>query len=170
MSLTTSIPAAACSASQFFITLDKADWLNNRNTIFGRVVGDTVYNMLRFNDLPVRSCGWEWQLGVAVTGCGRNRGPSALPAKPNPAPQPTNQLNNRVAPAPASALCPLPPGPSLPVGPPLPAVQLTPPSSSNLATPSLRNHHHPALPAGGRRGPASGPSGSPRGGGGVEPV
>ncbi|PNW83908.1 hypothetical protein CHLRE_04g215950v5 [Chlamydomonas reinhardtii] len=41
------------NGSQFFITLDKADWLNNRNTIFGRVVGDTVYNMLRFNDLPV---------------------------------------------------------------------------------------------------------------------
>ncbi|GLC42193.1 hypothetical protein PLESTB_000640900 [Pleodorina starrii] len=41
------------NGSQFFITLDKADWLNNRNTIFGRVVGDTVYNMLRFNDQPV---------------------------------------------------------------------------------------------------------------------
>ncbi|KAG2432706.1 hypothetical protein HYH02_006689 [Chlamydomonas schloesseri] len=41
------------NGAQFFITLDKADWLNNRNTIFGRVVGDTVYNMLRFNDLPV---------------------------------------------------------------------------------------------------------------------
>lgn len=35
------------------MTLDKADWLNNRNTIFGRVVGDTVYNLLRFNDLAV---------------------------------------------------------------------------------------------------------------------
>ncbi|KXZ45505.1 hypothetical protein GPECTOR_54g247 [Gonium pectorale] len=43
------------NGSQFFITLDKTDWLNNRNTIFGRVVGDTVYNMLRFNDLPVDS-------------------------------------------------------------------------------------------------------------------
>ncbi|GIL90281.1 hypothetical protein Vretimale_16331 [Volvox reticuliferus] len=41
------------NGSQFFITLDKADFLNNRNTIFGRVVGDTVYNMLRFNDIPV---------------------------------------------------------------------------------------------------------------------
>ncbi|KAG2482855.1 hypothetical protein HYH03_018246 [Edaphochlamys debaryana] len=41
------------NGSQFFITLDKTDWLNNRNTIFGRVVGDTVFNMLRFNDLPV---------------------------------------------------------------------------------------------------------------------
>lgn len=52
---------------QFFITLDKADWLNNRNTIFGRVVGDTVYNMLRFNDLPVRQqrsgLGWLGWLG-----------------------------------------------------------------------------------------------------------
>ncbi|GLI71539.1 hypothetical protein VaNZ11_016771 [Volvox africanus] len=41
------------NGAQFFFTLDKADFLNNRNTIFGRVVGDTVYNMLRFNDIPV---------------------------------------------------------------------------------------------------------------------
>jgi peptidyl-prolyl cis-trans isomerase SDCCAG10 len=27
--------------------------LNNKNTIFGKVVGDTVYNMLRLNDLEV---------------------------------------------------------------------------------------------------------------------
>ncbi|PNH05318.1 Peptidyl-prolyl cis-trans isomerase CWC27 [Tetrabaena socialis] len=41
------------NGAQFFFTLDKADWLNNRNTIFGRIVGDTVYNMLRFNELPL---------------------------------------------------------------------------------------------------------------------
>jgi hypothetical protein len=32
----------------------RCDWLNNQNTIFGKIVGDTIYNMLRFNDLEVR--------------------------------------------------------------------------------------------------------------------
>jgi hypothetical protein len=34
----------------------RCDWLNNKNTIFGKIVGDTIYNMLRFNDLEV-GCG-----------------------------------------------------------------------------------------------------------------
>ncbi|KAH8922059.1 cyclophilin-like protein [Atractiella rhizophila] len=33
--------------SQFFITLDRADSLQGKNTIFGRVVGDTLYNVLK---------------------------------------------------------------------------------------------------------------------------
>lgn len=41
------------NGSQFFITLDKTDWLDKKNTIFGRVVGDTIYNLLRFNDVEV---------------------------------------------------------------------------------------------------------------------
>ncbi|KAI9096169.1 cyclophilin-like domain-containing protein [Phlyctochytrium arcticum] len=39
--------------SQFFFTFDKADDLNRKNTIFGKVVGDTIYNLLKFNDLEV---------------------------------------------------------------------------------------------------------------------
>jgi hypothetical protein len=31
----------------------RCDWLNNKNTIFGKVVGDTIYNTLRLNDLEV---------------------------------------------------------------------------------------------------------------------
>ena len=32
---------------EFFITLDKAESLNGRNTIFGRIVGDSLYNLNR---------------------------------------------------------------------------------------------------------------------------
>jgi hypothetical protein len=57
--------------------LCRCDWLNNKNTIFGKIVGDTIYNMLRFNDLevsrqtprvcqPVESRRW----GSCSTGCG----------------------------------------------------------------------------------------------------
>ena len=35
------------NGSQFFLTLDKAEELNGRNTLFGRVVGDTIYNLMR---------------------------------------------------------------------------------------------------------------------------
>jgi cyclophilin family peptidyl-prolyl cis-trans isomerase len=39
--------------SQFFITLDRADELDRKNTIFGKVVGDTLYNVLKVNDLEI---------------------------------------------------------------------------------------------------------------------
>lgn len=32
--------------SQFFVTLDKAEWLDGQHTIFGQVEGDTIYNVL----------------------------------------------------------------------------------------------------------------------------
>uniref|UniRef100_A0A3P9H0M5 Spliceosome-associated protein CWC27 homolog n=1 Tax=Oryzias latipes TaxID=8090 RepID=A0A3P9H0M5_ORYLA len=35
------------NGSQFFFTLARADELNNKHTIFGKVTGDTVYNLLR---------------------------------------------------------------------------------------------------------------------------
>ena len=39
--------------SQFFITLDRADELTGKNTIFGKVVGDTIYNLLKVNELEL---------------------------------------------------------------------------------------------------------------------
>ena len=39
------------NGSQFFITLDKAEHLNKKSTIFGKVVGDTIYNLPRFNEV-----------------------------------------------------------------------------------------------------------------------
>ncbi|OTB03539.1 hypothetical protein M426DRAFT_60304 [Hypoxylon sp. CI-4A] len=41
------------NASQFFFTLDKADELNNKTTVFGRVVGDTIYNLARIGEAEV---------------------------------------------------------------------------------------------------------------------
>jgi hypothetical protein len=58
----TAAAAAAAAAVQFFITLDKTDWLDKKNTIFGRVVGDTIYNLLRFNDVEVgAAAAWPWR-------------------------------------------------------------------------------------------------------------
>jgi peptidyl-prolyl cis-trans isomerase SDCCAG10 len=43
-----------CSnGSQFFITLDRADALNRKATIFGKVTGDSLFNLARFNELEV---------------------------------------------------------------------------------------------------------------------
>jgi peptidyl-prolyl cis-trans isomerase SDCCAG10 len=41
------------NGSQFFVTLDSCEWLNKKHTIFGKVVGNTVFNLLRMGDLDV---------------------------------------------------------------------------------------------------------------------
>jgi len=41
--------------SQFFITLDVTLELQRKNTIFGKIVGDTIYNLLKMNNLEVPS-------------------------------------------------------------------------------------------------------------------
>jgi peptidyl-prolyl cis-trans isomerase SDCCAG10 len=39
--------------SQFFITLDKCEWLNKKHSIFGKVVGATLFNVLRMGEVEV---------------------------------------------------------------------------------------------------------------------
>ena len=39
--------------SQFFITLGACEWLNRKHTIFGKVTGNTIYNLMRINDTEV---------------------------------------------------------------------------------------------------------------------
>lgn len=39
------------NGSQFFISLDRCDWLDRKNTIFGKVTGDSVYNLPRIADV-----------------------------------------------------------------------------------------------------------------------
>uniref|UniRef100_A0A1D1XHK0 Peptidyl-prolyl cis-trans isomerase CWC27 n=1 Tax=Anthurium amnicola TaxID=1678845 RepID=A0A1D1XHK0_9ARAE len=39
------------NGSQFFISLDRCDWLDRKNTIFGKVTGDSIYNILRIGDV-----------------------------------------------------------------------------------------------------------------------
>lgn len=39
--------------SQFFITLAPAEHLNQKHTIFGKVVGDTIFNVLKMGEMEV---------------------------------------------------------------------------------------------------------------------
>ncbi|GMH06941.1 hypothetical protein Nepgr_008781 [Nepenthes gracilis] len=39
------------NGSQFFISLDRCDWLDKKNTIFGKITGDSIYNLLRLGDV-----------------------------------------------------------------------------------------------------------------------
>lgn len=39
------------NGSQFFITLDRCDWLDKKNTIFGKVTGDSIFNLLSLADV-----------------------------------------------------------------------------------------------------------------------
>jgi len=39
--------------SQFFVTLDACEWLNRKHTIFGKVTGNTIFNVLRVGDVEV---------------------------------------------------------------------------------------------------------------------
>lgn len=41
------------NGSQFFFTLDKTEELNSRNTLFGRVAGDTIYNLAKIGESEV---------------------------------------------------------------------------------------------------------------------
>ena len=38
------------NGSQFFFTLDKTEELNKKNTLFGRVAGDTIYNLAKMGE------------------------------------------------------------------------------------------------------------------------
>ena len=39
------------NGSQFFITLDRCEWLDNKHTIFGKITGNSLYNINRFGEL-----------------------------------------------------------------------------------------------------------------------
>ena len=41
------------NGSQFFVTLGPTESLQKKNTIFGRVAGDTIYNVMEMNNLEV---------------------------------------------------------------------------------------------------------------------
>ncbi|XP_075446079.1 spliceosome-associated protein CWC27 homolog isoform X2 [Ascaphus truei] len=41
------------NGSQFFFTLSRADELNSKHTIFGKVTGDTIYNILRLTEVDI---------------------------------------------------------------------------------------------------------------------
>ncbi|KIY70215.1 cyclophilin-like protein [Cylindrobasidium torrendii FP15055 ss-10] len=43
--------------SQFIITLDRAEELHGKHTVFGRVIGDTIYNVMRIGEVELDSSG-----------------------------------------------------------------------------------------------------------------
>lgn len=45
------------NGSQFFFTLDKADELTGKNTVFGRVAGDSIYNLKKMGEAEVEEGG-----------------------------------------------------------------------------------------------------------------
>lgn len=45
------------NGSQFFFTLDKADELTGKNTVFGRVAGDTIYNLKKMGEAELEEGG-----------------------------------------------------------------------------------------------------------------
>ena len=57
------------NGSQFFFTLSRCDWLTKKHTIFGAITGDTVYNLMKFNDLEVPWRGINFCSTVAWYSC-----------------------------------------------------------------------------------------------------
>lgn len=39
--------------SQFFITLAPCEWLNRKHTIFGKITGNTIFNVLKLGEIEV---------------------------------------------------------------------------------------------------------------------
>ncbi|XP_062023650.1 peptidyl-prolyl cis-trans isomerase CYP57 [Rosa rugosa] len=39
------------NGSQFFMNLDRCDWLDKKHTIFGKVTGDSIYNLVRLGEI-----------------------------------------------------------------------------------------------------------------------
>ncbi|KAK7755836.1 Peptidyl-prolyl isomerase cwc27 [Diatrype stigma] len=56
------------NASQFFFTLDKAPELDGRNTLFGRIVGDTIYNLARMGESEVAEGSERPLYPIKITG------------------------------------------------------------------------------------------------------
>ncbi|CAN4076768.1 unnamed protein product [Withania somnifera] len=42
------------NASQFFMTLDRCDFLDKKHTIFGKVTGDSIYNLITLGEVETR--------------------------------------------------------------------------------------------------------------------
>ncbi|KAK0635037.1 cyclophilin-like domain-containing protein [Bombardia bombarda] len=55
------------NSSQFFFTLGKTEELANKNTVFGRVAGDTIYNLARMGESEVEEGGERPLYPIKIT-------------------------------------------------------------------------------------------------------
>ncbi|XVF35306.1 hypothetical protein REPUB_Repub18cG0134100 [Reevesia pubescens] len=46
------------NGSQFFLSLDKCEWLDRKNTIFGKITGDSIFNLLRIGEVDTDQNDW----------------------------------------------------------------------------------------------------------------
>ncbi|KAI0136916.1 peptidyl-prolyl isomerase CWC27 [Xylariales sp. AK1849] len=56
------------NGSQFFFTLDKTQELENKNTVFGRIMGDTIYNLARMGEAEVVEGSERPLYAIRITG------------------------------------------------------------------------------------------------------
>ncbi|GAP85513.1 putative peptidyl-prolyl isomerase CWC27 [Rosellinia necatrix] len=56
------------NGSQFFFTLDNAEELNNKNTVFGRIAGDTIYNLARIGEAEIAEGSERPLYPIKITG------------------------------------------------------------------------------------------------------
>ncbi|KAI9894843.1 MAG: Peptidyl-prolyl isomerase cwc27 [Vezdaea aestivalis] len=56
------------NGSQFFVTLAETPELQDRNTMFGRVVGDTIYNIMKMGELELQEATERPLYPIKVTG------------------------------------------------------------------------------------------------------
>eukprot|EP00601_Ochromonadales_sp_CCMP2298_P014592 CAMPEP_0173226440 /NCGR_PEP_ID=MMETSP1142-20121109/5437_1 /TAXON_ID=483371 /ORGANISM="non described non described, Strain CCMP2298" /LENGTH=449 /DNA_ID=CAMNT_0014154901 /DNA_START=473 /DNA_END=1819 /DNA_ORIENTATION=+ len=54
--------------SQFFLTLDACEWLDRKHTIFGKVTGNTIFNVLRAAEVEVDEGGRPLEEQLRITG------------------------------------------------------------------------------------------------------
>ncbi|KAK3315078.1 cyclophilin-like domain-containing protein [Apodospora peruviana] len=55
------------NGSQFFFTLGKTEELNGKNTVFGRVAGDTIYNLAKMGEAEVQDGGERPLYPIKIT-------------------------------------------------------------------------------------------------------
>lgn len=56
------------NGSQFFFTLDKCEELTNKNTMFGRIVGDTIYNLAKMGEAELEPGSERPTYAIKITG------------------------------------------------------------------------------------------------------
>jgi len=56
------------NGSQFFFTLDKADELTGKNTMFGRIAGDTIYNLAKMGEAETEEGRERPLYAIRITG------------------------------------------------------------------------------------------------------